>query len=77
MGRLSVTLDENLVEDARRLTHARTKREVIERALQELVQRQRLARLLELMGSDAVDMTEEELRQWRDESIRDLDFLHC
>ena len=69
MGRLSVTLDADLVEEAKRLTHSRTKRQAIEQALQELVRRHRVARLLALIGSDAVDMTPEELREWREASI--------
>lgn len=68
MTRLSITLDDELVEEARRLTNSRTKREAIERALTELVQRERMAKLIALIDSDAVDMTPEELRQWRDAS---------
>ena len=69
MTRLSITIDEDLLEDARRLTNSRTKREAIERALQEVVQRRRVEKLIALIDSDAIDMTPEELRQWRDTSI--------
>lgn len=69
MTRLSITVDDELVEEAKRLTNSRTKRATIERALTELIQRQRIAKLIALIDSDAVDMTPEELRQWRDSSI--------
>ncbi|MSQ24285.1 MAG: type II toxin-antitoxin system VapB family antitoxin [Chloroflexi bacterium] len=41
MTRFSVTVDEKLVQESRRLTNSRTKREAIETALKELVQRKR------------------------------------
>ena len=69
MTRLSITIDDELLADAQRLTNSRTKREAIERALTELVQRERIARLKALIDSDAIDMTPEELRAWRDMSI--------
>ena len=69
MTRLSITIDDELLADAQRLTNSRTKREAIERALTELVQRERIAKLKALIDSDAIDMTPEELRAWRDMSI--------
>jgi Arc/MetJ family transcription regulator len=71
MTRLSITVDETLVERARELAAVRTKREVIELALQEFVQRRRLERLMDLVGSDVIDMTPEELREWRDLAMPD------
>ncbi len=69
MARFSITIDEHLVEEAKRLTHSRTKRETIERALTELIQRERVANLLAAAGSDIIDMTPEGLRAWRDMSV--------
>ena len=65
MTRFSVTLDEKLVDEAQALADARTKRETIEQALREFVQRRRLAKLVELMGADLLDMDVADLRQWR------------
>jgi Arc/MetJ family transcription regulator len=71
MTRLSITVDEHLVEEARTLAHVRTKREAIEQALREFVQRRQVARLIGLMGSDLVEMDPTELRKWRDSGIPD------
>jgi len=68
MARLSITVDEKLVEEARRLADAKTKRAAIEQALREFVQRRRLARLAELMGSDLLDMDLDDLKRWRHSS---------
>lgn len=44
--RLSVTLDPDLVEEAVRVSGARSKREAIEAALKEFIRRRRLARMI-------------------------------
>lgn len=71
MARLSITVDEKLVEEARGLAGAKTKRAAIEQALREFVQRRRLARLADLMGSDLLDMDLDDLKRWRQSSISD------
>ena len=65
MTRLSVTLDDELIEDALKLADAKSKREVIELALKEFVRRRRIAGLIELEGSDIIDMDLDELLRWR------------
>ena len=69
MTRLSITVDEELVEKARELAEVRTKREAIELALREYVNRRRIEKLTHLRGSDIIDWTPESLRAWRDMSI--------
>lgn len=69
MTRLSVTIDDGLLKEARELSGAKTKREAIERALTEYVERRRLERLIELEGSDIIDMDLDELLAWRRASI--------
>ena len=71
MARFSITVDEKLLEEARTLAGARTKREVIEQALQEFVQRRRLARLAELVGSGLVELDLVDLRRWRETATFD------
>jgi Arc/MetJ family transcription regulator len=71
MTRLSVTVDEALLEEAKRLSGARTKREAIERALKELVGRKHREELARLGGSGLVEMTVEELGRWREEGGAD------
>lgn len=48
--RTNVVLNDELVEEAKRLTGVRTKREVIELALVELVRRRKRKNLTELAG---------------------------
>jgi len=70
--RFSVTLDTELVEDAKRLANVGTKREAIEQALQEFVQRRRLKELSQLAGSGLVSMDLDELNHWRELSGGDV-----
>ena len=54
--RTNIVLDDELTAEAMRLTGAKTKREVVELALRELVQRHAQRRLLRLKGrSDLID----------------------
>lgn len=53
--RTNIVLDDALVEEAMRLTHARTKKDVVSRALNELVVRQRQLALRDLVGRDLID----------------------
>ncbi len=69
MMRLSITVDPELIEEVRRLAKVRTKREAIERALQEFVRQHRLQELQALAGSGVVEMELEELRRWRESSL--------
>jgi len=53
--RTNIVIDDRLVEEAMRLTRARTKREVVDRALRELVARGKQAAMLDLAGQDLID----------------------
>lgn len=69
MTRLSVAIDGQLLDDAQRLAKTKTKRDAIERALQEFVQRRQYQALAELAGSGLVDMDLEELTAWREAEL--------
>ena len=56
MMRVSITVDPELIEEIRRLTKVRTKREAIERAFQELIRHHRLRERLAQAGSGVVEM---------------------
>ncbi|MCM2359359.1 MAG: type II toxin-antitoxin system VapB family antitoxin [Geobacteraceae bacterium] len=47
-ARTNIALDESLIEEAKNLTSLRTKKEVVDLALKELVKRLRRKKLLEL-----------------------------
>lgn len=53
--RTNIVLDDRLIRQAMRLTRSRTKREVVERALRELVARRKQAALRSLRGRDLLD----------------------
>lgn len=67
MTRMTVALDEQLLDKARRLSGAKTKRETIELALRELVRRLRRRELATHAGTLKLELTQEELRRWREE----------
>jgi Arc/MetJ family transcription regulator len=50
MLRTNIELDEKLVKEAMRLTHKKTKKEIVNYALEELVSRTKRKKLLELEG---------------------------
>jgi Arc/MetJ family transcription regulator len=53
--RTHIVLDDALVEEAMRLTGARSRREVIDRALRELVSREKQRALRTLAGDGLID----------------------
>lgn len=53
--RTNIVLNDQLIEEAMRLTQARTKMEVVDRALRELVARHRQRALRDLVGRDPID----------------------
>ncbi len=66
MGRLTATIDDGLMEEARRAMSTRTKRETIEAALREVVRRARARKALEHKGSLSFGFSREDLLRRRD-----------
>ncbi len=50
MLRTNIELDEGLVDEAMKLTHIKTKKDLVDYAIRELVRKARIKRLLELEG---------------------------
>lgn len=67
MTRMTVTIDERLVEETRKALKVRTKAEAIRRALEETLRRRALERVLEHAGRVALDLDQEGLRRLREE----------
>lgn len=67
MARMTVALDERLLEEARRLSGAKTKREVLEIALRQLVSRLRRREIIAHAGAFELSLTQEELQKSREE----------
>lgn len=53
--RTNIVLDDALVEEAMRVAGVKTKREVVDLALRELVSRRKQRALLDLVGQDLLD----------------------
>ncbi len=53
--RTNIVLDDDLVDEAMRFSHAKTKREVVDLALRELVSRNRQRQLKRLKGRQLID----------------------
>jgi len=68
--RTNIVLDDRLVQEAMRLTRARSKREVVDRALRELVARGAQAAMLDLSGQDLID-PDYDVRRMREGMSRD------
>ncbi len=67
--RTNIVLDEELVAEAMKLTGARSKREVVDLALRELLRKANQLRLKRLKGSRLIDPEYDllEARRWMDE----------
>ncbi len=66
MPRMMVEIDDRLLEEARRLSGARTKKAAIEAALRELVRRRRSSELAGLVGKVDIALTRRDLRAMRE-----------
>ena len=66
MGRLTTTLDDRLLEEARRAMDTRTKRETIEAALREVVRRARARKALEHKGRLHLGFSRHDILRRRD-----------
>jgi Arc/MetJ family transcription regulator len=64
---MTVAIDDRLLEEARRLSGAKTKREAIEIALRHLVSRLRRREILAHAGAVELDLTQADLRRLREE----------
>lgn len=63
--RMSVTLDEELLNEAQKVSGKKTKREIIEEALKEFVRKKRREEALKHAGKIEMDMTVEDLIKMR------------
>jgi Arc/MetJ family transcription regulator len=62
---------ENLIAEAKRCTGLRTKKQVVDFALSELIRRQRLEELRGMLGKTNLVITQEDLERWRAEDLEE------
>ena len=67
MTRITITVDEALVEETRKALKAKTKAEAIRRSLEETLRRGRLERMLDHAGRVKLDLDQAKLRRLREE----------
>lgn len=65
MARTNIELDDKVLKDAIKLTHLRTKKEVVNYALEELVRKLRRKKILDLEGKVKWEGNLDELRKSR------------
>ena len=66
MTRMTVTLDERIVSEARDLLHTKTKRETIEMALIEIIKEKKREKALNHCGKIELDIDQEKLSVYRE-----------
>ena len=66
MARMTITMDEKVVNEARDLLKTRTKRETIETALKEVIKQKKREKALEHCGKIEIEIDQEGLQAYRD-----------
>lgn len=64
--RATVSIDDDLMEEAFKLSNAKTKKELINLVLLEFIRKRRLENLAGMYGSGAVETTCKELEEYRE-----------
>ncbi len=67
MGRMTLTIDDNLIAEAQNLLGAKTKKETVQQALEELVRQKKRYRALTHCGEIELDIDQYLLKKLRDE----------
>ncbi len=67
MGKTTVVIDEKLMQEALKATNLKTKKEVIEKGLRELLRRRNREILRQELGTFDIDLSLEELKKRRAE----------
>ena len=67
MGRMTIPVDETLVEETRKAFKVKTKAEAIRRALEEALRRRKLAEVLDHAGQVELDLDQDELQRLRED----------
>jgi Arc/MetJ family transcription regulator len=66
MAKTLIDIDDELLDEARRLANVRTKREAVQVALREFVRRRRIARLVSAAGKSSMRWTVSQVRAMRE-----------
>jgi len=67
MSRMTITIEDELVEQVRKILSVRTKADAIRMALKEVIRKKRLSEALTHQGTIEIDLDQETLQRLRDE----------
>ena len=65
--RATIDIDDKLIEEAKKLIGVRTKKELINLSLKELIRKKRIEHLLGLYGTSPVDITLKDIEGFRED----------
>jgi len=65
--RITVDIEDKLIEEAKKITAVKTKKELINLSLKELIRKKRIEHLLSLYGSSPIDITLEDIEKFRED----------
>ncbi len=71
--RTTLAIKENLLDEVKTLSGARTKKEAVEKALEEFVKRRKSKKLIDLEGKIELSFT---LKEFLDRRRKDVPFTH-
>ncbi|MBI3753478.1 MAG: type II toxin-antitoxin system VapB family antitoxin [Deltaproteobacteria bacterium] len=67
--RATIDIDDRLVEEAKKLTAIKTKKELLNLSLKELIRKKRLEHLLSLYGTSPIDTTLKDIERLRKDEL--------
>ncbi|MEW6408687.1 MAG: type II toxin-antitoxin system VapB family antitoxin [Nitrospirota bacterium] len=65
--RATIDIDDNLIEEAKKLTAVKTKKELINLSLKELIRRKRIEHLISLFGTSPIDIILRDVEKFRED----------
>lgn len=67
--RSTIDIDEKLLQEAQKITGAKTKKELINLSLMELIRKKKREHLISLFGSSALDLDLEDVEKLREDEF--------
>lgn len=65
--RATIDIDEKLIEEAKKLTSIKTKKELINLSLKELIRKKRIEHLISLFGTSPIDISLSDIEKFRED----------
>lgn len=69
--RATIDIDEKLIEEAKKLTSIKTKKELINLSLKELIRKKRIEHLISLFGTSPIDISLRDIEKFREDRKMD------